>query len=81
MVKIIFAKYFDERDTLQRAQANPGQEVGYVFNARGYRESKQQLLQQIQACFEAAKKAERAKLEAVGRWDAGTPAAPSFPRI
>jgi type I restriction enzyme M protein len=70
MVKLIFAKYYDERDTLQRALDNPGKEIGYAFNTRGYRDNKQQLLQQIQACFEAAKKAEQAKLEAVGRWDA-----------
>jgi type I restriction enzyme M protein len=69
MVKLIFAKYFDERDTLQRAMENPGLEISYAFNTRGYRDNKQQLLQQIQACFEAAKKAERKKLEAVGRWD------------
>jgi type I restriction enzyme M protein len=70
MVKLIFAKYYDERDTLRRALDNPGKEIGYAFNTQGYRDNKQQLLQQIQACFEAAKKAEQAKLEAVGRWDA-----------
>jgi type I restriction enzyme M protein len=70
MVKLIFAKYYDERDTLRRALENPGKEIGYAFNTQGYRDNKQQLLQQIQACFEAAKKAEQAKLEAVGRWDA-----------